>query len=268
MTCIICWEEENDLAIAIDQQQQQVMLQPCRHTACQQCIKDWIETCETNSRDEATCPHCRQVLCQKQVCREILDRPYRPANRQTPAADDDWVDDFTMTWLQENGARTCPNCGAWMINEEESSEPEMCLCGFCYCWDCDDCALDCECNHHDVYDSLTDRNVTIDRDNLLVATEEDRWDFRAFLQRRLEAEQPSETFVEEPAEADFVSIFDYEESAEADFVPITEWYEEEIISMIQEERTRMSEIPCSLQSQEGNAYHPRPRSLIRRAMSC
>lgn len=206
MTCIICWEED----LVTEQQQ---VLRPCQHMACKACINDWIETCESQGHDEAKCPHCRQVIS-AETCQAVLCRLYKP---KTKTAEDvpEELDDFTMTWLQENGARQCPHCGAWIINEE-GNEPIMCLCGYCYCWNCDDCALDCDCCHNEIYDNVTGQDITIDRDELRVATEADKRNFRAFLERRRNGEDvldsdESTSVLEEPAEADLTSIFDCQE---------------------------------------------------------
>lgn len=217
MTCIICWEED----LEVKQQQQVVVLQPCRHTACKACLKDWIQTCERQGHDAAACPHCRQTIA-SETCRAILQRPYRRKHKTVDEAQGDELDDFTATWLQENGARQCPHCGAWIVSEEESSgEPVMCLCGYCYCWNCDDCALDCDCHHEEIYDNVTQQDIVIDRDTLRVATEAEKRNFRAFLERRRNGEDDyssdsndkdedeESVIIEEPAEADVKALFDF-----------------------------------------------------------
>ena len=244
MACIVCLED-----IPLDAQ---VVLEPCHHTACQGCIRNWIETCEEQGHDEAKCPQCRQVMGEA-TCHAILGRPYQA---KSLTADDisQELDDFTLTWLQENGAKQCKNCGAWLTNEE-GQEALMCLCGYCYCWACDVSALDCDCGHDEFYDNVTGVEINIrnrDEDSsefpIVVAAEEDREHFRAFLEARRDAhrndnsddddestnsevepvEACSETsIIEEPAEVDFITIFDQEENAEANFVSIFDWCEED-----------------------------------------
>lgn len=243
MTCIVCLEDHlDDLQV----------LNPCKHKACLGCIKDWIETCESERHDEAKCPHCRQVI-EDTTCQNILGRQYTPKHRTTEDVPLE-LDEFTMTWLQENGARQCLNCRMWMTNEE-TNDALMCVCGFCYCWNCDMCAEDCDCGHDEVYDNLRGEDVEIHGDSRRpVATEEECNDFLSFVHQARGAgsgsdsdgeeqsvvdvqsqaeieenrtEERVEEFIEEPASAHFTSLFEFEEEADADFSSILEWPREE-----------------------------------------
>jgi hypothetical protein len=44
------------------------------------------------------------------------------------------IDEFTLVYLREQGARQCPDCGVWIMLEE-GCDNVMCRCGcrFCYC---------------------------------------------------------------------------------------------------------------------------------------
>uniref|UniRef100_A0A7S3L0S8 RING-type domain-containing protein n=1 Tax=Amphora coffeiformis TaxID=265554 RepID=A0A7S3L0S8_9STRA len=256
MACIVCWEDIPPDA--------QVFLQPCQHTACRGCVQNWIETCEQQGQDDAKCPHCRQVMSHA-TCQAVLGgRPYQ-AKRLTADDVPQELDEFTLTWLQENGARQCKNCGAWLTDEEEGQEPLMCLCGYCYCWTCDMSALDCDCGHDEFYDNVTGEGITIrnrgassseDDPIIVLATEEDREDFRAFLEARRDAHRggdsdddddddesnhPEAETIEESAEANFISIFEQEVEAEANFESILDWPSPEA----KVEEARPARKPCA-----------------------
>ena len=266
MTCVLCWD---DLT-----QEQQQELRPCHHVACKRCFKDWIETCENNGRHDVSCPYCRQAI-EMEICNDILGRCYEAKSKTAEDAPDE-VDDFTLSWLQENEARQCPHCGVWMMmtEEEDDNNPVMCRCGYCYCWTCEKCALLCDCYHSDIYDNVTGEELKFDREDVLAASEEDYLNFRAFLARRRNRElgdgtqaDSHETVAEEPAEVDFMTIFDVEEPAEALFVSFLEWFEEEEEESFDPSETQsVSNRLCRVKS-GGSQKRVKPRSLLDRSLS-
>ncbi|CAB9513861.1 expressed unknown protein [Seminavis robusta] len=234
MTCMVCWEQTaNDstttpattttATTAATSSSKTLLTLPCNHGACHSCITNWIERCEGNGHDEATCPHCRQEIHPDAIA-EIMGRPYERVSQKLTPEDAAIVDDFTQTWLDDNEARECSNCGMWSVREgDDSLQATACLCGYIYCWNCEDEAEDCGCDHHEYYDYLTDDCYQMsDASDYPVATEEDLQDFQAFMQRRKavicgddeneadsDEEQEKQKVQEEPAEYVFlVSVFD------------------------------------------------------------
>jgi hypothetical protein len=140
------------------------------------------------------------------------------------------VDDFTMTWLQENGARQCVECGAWTVNEE-GVNTNICACGYCYCWDCDDNAFHCPCQHSDFFDPLSGGEFYVNRNADNHVTDEEKTKFLTSLHEyRHHVNQASEVteeeasqVMEEPCEVFIGSIFDHEEPIEADVVALFDW---------------------------------------------
>lgn len=83
----------------------------------------------------------------------VLGRPLQRVTRTAATVSTNTVDDFTMTWWQENGAQQCLHCGAWMVREDD--DRVMCLCGGRYCWTCHAAADGCDCGHTEYYDTVT-----------------------------------------------------------------------------------------------------------------
>lgn len=207
--CIVCWDT---IQSALDL--------TCGHVACRPCIESWIERCEQDGQENATCPHCRQTL----DTTALLGRPFCSAPKQSASA----VDDFTRLWLQTNNARACTNCGTWMIAEEDADDGACtaCVCGYIYCWHCQRGETECSCDHVEFYDQLTDSLVELEAAHRFpVAGPEHFADSLAnFMEERRAAiyryqdgdfsdeedhdeEVEEEEIHEEPAEADFTPIF-------------------------------------------------------------
>jgi len=156
--CIICLEE-GESSIETNNNTTAVVL-TCGHEACRNCIKSWIERCEQNGLDEATCPHCRQVV-DRVIIQNILGRSYARASKIDMV--DELGEEFTQTWLNNN--RECTNCGMWILREPEEADENRataCICGYIYCWTCDCSAEDCECGHSEFYDMATDMHIPME----------------------------------------------------------------------------------------------------------
>ena len=152
-SCFICFES-CDL----------VELQGCGHKACQECLVDWIKSCEEKGKDEASCPTCRQSIDNNQVT-DILGRCFQRVP-QKPIKDAA-TDEFTMTWLQDQQACMCEECGIWIVYEEEqdgdSKDEEAgnktvavtcMMCGYSFCWKCRNEETECECGKREDDGSL------------------------------------------------------------------------------------------------------------------
>lgn len=207
LDCIVCWEPiPTTLPVEL----------ACGHEACRPCIQSWIERCEKEGHDNATCPHCRQVLDTE----SILGRPFQ-THAQTATATDD---SFTQVWLQDHDAHQCSNCGVWMVQEEDEigeGVATACVCGYIYCWTCKGGAEGCECDHCEFYDQLTDTTLCMSvADRFPVAgPEQFEESLSDFMEKRKEAihkyergdeeedEDDEEELQEEPAEADLLPLF-------------------------------------------------------------
>ena len=215
--CIICWEPIQSL-----------LGLSCGHDGCRACIQSWIERCEQDGHDHATCPHCRQILDTE----ALLGRPYQSSNNhnKTPVNDS-----FTQLWFQDNNAHPCSNCGMWMVQDEDEGYGEevaiACVCGYIYCWTCHCGVEDCECEHCEFYDQLTDMTLDMDvASRFPVAGPEDFQDssLAAFMEERRQAiydyserdEDDSDDDDDEDEEEEGKEKEVEEEPAEADFVPL------------------------------------------------
>ena len=138
--CPICMEE---LVV----EQRPVTLTGCNHTFCSPCAQSWFEhqekTYSGNNPAQTTpiinCPHCRQCVNEDDIIqvlgRRAQERPVDSNNTTTPSsASDQPMDEFTRTYLEEQGAKQCPDCGIWILLEDGCNHM-MCRCGcrFCYC---------------------------------------------------------------------------------------------------------------------------------------
>lgn len=118
----------------------------CGHKFCLSCVEHWFEFQEScPSTTALTCPHCREVVGESDVL-AVLRRPVRLDSNDHSAGNfhevsaaaassaSEGPDEFTLSFLAEQGARQCPDCGVWIILEDGCNNV-MCRCGcrFCYC---------------------------------------------------------------------------------------------------------------------------------------
>lgn len=140
-------------SICMDSPSDPVKLRGCGHTGCQECFVDWIVSCEKKGKDEATCPTCRCKMDPSQVP-TILGRAFQRVS-QAPSSTED---EFTMSWLQDQQACKCEECGIWIVYEEPAKDEEeegdekkktaavTCMvCGYSFCWGCRNEETFCEC---------------------------------------------------------------------------------------------------------------------------
>ena len=259
MTCPLCWETVSAL----------IQFHPCPHRACRPCAQNWMETCERHGHDNVACPHCRQVVA-VETCADVLERPYKPYQKTADDVPAAAVDEFTLTWLIENGARQCTECGAWMTNEQEQ-DPLICLCGYFYCWQCNECALDCSCYHCEFYDHISNADKYFAREGNRY-TEEQRNEIHRWVEeaRNRMNEPHEESVVEEPCEVYLTTIFLYEEPAEADFVASFSWSDAEWKifkkkQLLKSKRFRQKSVDLEPQI---TWMRNVPSPALKRAMSC
>ncbi|KAG7354560.1 zinc finger C3HC4 type domain containing protein [Nitzschia inconspicua] len=125
-------------SICLDLAEDRVTLRLCGHEYCGECLETWFLRQERTSSKPPSCPECRaEVHNDDIIC--VLGRSIRSwsdCGQTETHPDDDWGDteDFTLTFLQEQGARECPDCGMWII-KDDGCDNIMCRCGcrFCYC---------------------------------------------------------------------------------------------------------------------------------------
>mmetsp|Transcript_61025 Transcript_61025/g.149411 ORF Transcript_61025/g.149411 Transcript_61025/m.149411 type:complete len:352 (+) Transcript_61025:109-1164(+) len=224
----------------------------CGHSGCHGCVKGWIERCEKNGLDVATCPHCRQSISGKDT-REILGgRPYQRIS-QNPAFNTEEEnivfvpDDLTQDWLDTNDTHQCTNCGMYTIRDYDDDDPApLAACGLCgriYCWVCEQDYEECEDDpdsyddghdHEEFYDPTSQIVFpTRDANTFPIATQddiqEDGENMESFLARRkaaIDSYQRDRYEQIEPANYVFLtSVFDeYTESA--DYVFLTSVFNE------------------------------------------
>lgn len=89
----------------------------CRHKFCRQCLLTWFETSHQQS-----CLLCLKVVRQSDVLRITkgmpLSNPLTKRRQEEEVQGNHQVDYFTLTWLQENDARQCPGCDAWIVRSQ------------------------------------------------------------------------------------------------------------------------------------------------------
>jgi len=119
----------------------------CSHQFCGSCLEMFLQTCESHGVSAPSCPSCRQFISKEEMA-IILGREYKPAgsdniiNHYTNNNQD--IDEFTRTLLQELGVRQCGNCGAQILREE-GCRAMQCICGFRFCIECAQPLDQCQC---------------------------------------------------------------------------------------------------------------------------
>lgn len=138
--CSICLEPTTALTGGI------VALGGCGHEFCTECLEVWFLQQERAGRSESAaviCPACRRDVHDDDIRRVLGRTLYEPGDENdgngetspsTGSDTDDDLDEFTMTYLEERGAKRCPECRIWVIRED-GCDNIMCRCGcrFCYC---------------------------------------------------------------------------------------------------------------------------------------
>ena len=140
-----------------------------------------------------TCPSCRQRLVHvdKDITKS-LGREYVPAGSISDHRDDnDQIDEFTLTLLEEMGVRQCGNCGAQVLREE-GCRAIQCICGFRFCYECSHPMDRCTCvdglGNFAFFDNLIGTEGEFRDIPPPVATGEDLTHFREFIDRSRERE--------------------------------------------------------------------------------
>ena len=191
MACPICFEELSTKAescIPI------LTLEACSHRFCKPCLATFLETCECHGTTTPACPSCRQRLVDEDVTK-TLEREYVPAGSGSTSDqrdDNDQIDEFTLTLLQEMGVRQCGNCGAQILLEE-GCRAIQCICGFRFCYECSHPMDRCTCagglnNDFAFFNNLTRIEGEFRDIPPPVATGEDLTHFRDFIDRSRERE--------------------------------------------------------------------------------
>jgi len=194
-TCMICLEQgSEDTAVAKDGLLLLRVHSDCPHHVCRPCLKTYLLCCENERKASAICPDpdCETIVTME-LAKEILGREYTwttPAATKTdtgaPSPDPEKDQDQDLIkWLQENEARNCGHCGAWIVRED-GCDTMQCLCGWRFCYLCREDAEDgCGCGHSegDFYDNILDLEGAAAPD---LATDEDLQKFAEFCHRRLE----------------------------------------------------------------------------------
>mmetsp|Transcript_26296 Transcript_26296/g.49071 ORF Transcript_26296/g.49071 Transcript_26296/m.49071 type:complete len:341 (-) Transcript_26296:56-1078(-) len=261
MACMICWTKNASDNDSISQKtvannnedtnKISFKVLPCGHTGCHRCLKGWIEQCEMNGHDVATCPTCRQLIRQD-VAQQILGgRSYQRIWQHPTVIDEDMFvpDEFTQDWLDadENDTHQCTNCGMYTIRDDDADNEDTAalaacgLCGHVYCWNCQRDYDDCD-DHDDFYDGHDHYEFydpksqiafpTSDLDKFPIATREDVQNpdtmdvFVAHRQTAIDAYQRDRYEQIEPANYVFItSVFD-EWTESADYVFLTSLFDE------------------------------------------
>eukprot|EP00529_Nitzschia_sp_RCC80_P031487 CAMPEP_0113485884 /NCGR_PEP_ID=MMETSP0014_2-20120614/24712_1 /TAXON_ID=2857 /ORGANISM="Nitzschia sp." /LENGTH=355 /DNA_ID=CAMNT_0000379541 /DNA_START=136 /DNA_END=1200 /DNA_ORIENTATION=+ /assembly_acc=CAM_ASM_000159 len=264
--CMICWAKNPSDDQSTTQQKHQddgteggdtnknlsFKTLTCGHSGCHGCVKGWIERCEKNGCDVATCPHCRQSITENEAHQILGGRPYQRIS-QNPAINTEEEnlvfvpDDLTQDWLDTNDTYQCTNCGMYTIRDYDDDDPApLAACGLCghiYCWvckqdyeECDDDIDDYDDGHdHEEFYDPTSQIVFPTRDAKIfpIATQddiqEDGGNMENFLARRkaaIDSYQRDRYEQIEPANYVFLtSVFDeYTESA--DYVFLTSVFNE------------------------------------------
>ena len=94
----------------------------CQHEFCRSCLLRWFHT-------SVSCPKCRQDVHEKDIFRVTGGRPLtRAQDTDQEQAPNNLIDEFTLTWLQENDARQCPGCKNWIVRSA-GCDNMKCRCG-------------------------------------------------------------------------------------------------------------------------------------------
>jgi len=186
MACPICFEE---FSSKTEGNGSIISLEICSHRFCVDCFLVFLKTCEGNGTTMPRCPSCRRGLAAREITR-ILGREYTPAGCNRYLRDDEeQIDEFTLTLLQEMGVRQCGNCGA-QIFREEGCRAVQCLCGYRFCYECtlpmDQCSCNDGVNNFAFFDNLVGVEVEFCDVPPPVASEEDIVNLRAFIDRSRE----------------------------------------------------------------------------------
>lgn len=144
-TCQVCLQVNAGIVNADDHH---AGVAACHHTFCQPCLASWLHTCESaQPQNEPTCPQCRSGIISKDVlC--ILGRPFLK-KAPTTLPDGAEMDELTEHWLEEQGTKMCPGCGAWVLRSEGCDRME-CRCGQRFCYACG--GIRCLCYDSDDWD--------------------------------------------------------------------------------------------------------------------
>jgi len=97
----------------------------CQHEFCPTCLVTWFNT-------SLSCPKCRQDAHEDDVLRIAGRRIMtEPTTGQQTEGLGNRVDEFTLAWLQENDARQCPRCNAWIVRSQGCNDMKChCNCRF------------------------------------------------------------------------------------------------------------------------------------------
>lgn len=133
----------------------------CGHDFCRSCIKSWVDSCEAAKTAKppprATCPTCRRPVNDWDLVR-LVGHSFRPPRPCIPATDEE--DALFLSYLAEQGARSCPQCNMWILRSDGYDNIMVCLCGTSFCYDCgkDHCScgeaydVDCDYSFNDAID--------------------------------------------------------------------------------------------------------------------
>jgi hypothetical protein len=156
LDCSICYEEIKNISHACQ------LKASCGHEFCRACLTSWIESCETTASskppNKATCPICRDPINEWDVDR-IVGHAFRPPKPIIPPSDE--ADDLFRLWLEEEGARSCPQCGMWIIRSYGCNHMR-CRCGAAFCYSCGNGLPSSACSCEDVgedYPVFTDDDL-------------------------------------------------------------------------------------------------------------
>lgn len=129
----------------------------------------------------------------EKVITGVLGREYKPIGCNNNVQQDE-VDEFTQTLLEQMGVRQCGNCGAQILREE-GCRAMQCICGFRFCFECTRPIDQCECdsgrglNGFAYFDNVTGVEGGFYDVPPLVAEPEQVLNLRDFLSHAREREQ-------------------------------------------------------------------------------
>ena len=153
----------------------------------------FLKTCEIHGCAMPTCSSCRQRLVDKDITKSLgREYEYVPAGSISDHRDDnDQIDEFTLTLLEEMGVRQCGNCSAQVLREE-GCRAIQCICGFRFCYECSHPMDRCTCvdglGNFAFFDNLIGTEGEFRDIPPPVATGEDLTHFREFIDRSKERE--------------------------------------------------------------------------------
>ncbi|CAB9524116.1 expressed unknown protein [Seminavis robusta] len=132
VACIICLQESIASPLA---------LAGCGHEFCKGCLEQWFEKFDYETAVAPNCPKCRTDASQKDI-ENVLGRSLKrsdatmsTSSSQEPTLGTTEIDAFTRTYLEDAGAKQCPDCGVWIV-KEEGCDNMKCRCGCCFCFAC------------------------------------------------------------------------------------------------------------------------------------